>query len=199
MERRIERSRWLQPTQAAEDVLPDQHAAAVHPGRVQFAGVIAVPARIWCCMCRRSNHLFRSTPGTCAVVEPLGPGQVMVVQIRSSGSAALDFQDDARAHGVELGAKLRMPLRAACPGRCRRPRWPPTNSASISTSDLAFAARPGVPGVVVDEDPDAACDAGADSASRRPGKAAGHVAVEVELVAVIEADPRIRVPEHDAS
>lgn len=28
----------------AEDVFPDQHAAAVHPGGVEFVGMIAVPA-----------------------------------------------------------------------------------------------------------------------------------------------------------
>ena len=54
--------------------------------------------------------------------------------------------------------------------------------------------RAGVPRVVVEEDPHAA----RLEVARRARARSGHVAVLVELVALVDPDHRVRVPEHDA-
>ena len=62
---------------------------------------------------------------------------------------------------------------------------------------LAFAPRAGVPGIVVNIDPGAAFLDRGDGASQA-GQSARHVAIEIELIAVVHADARVGVPEHEA-
>ena len=62
---------------------------------------------------------------------------------------------------------------------------------------LWLPARPGVPRVVVNEDFHVAAVASAAEVAQAV-QAARHVAVEIELVAVVHANPRIGVPEHKA-
>ncbi len=61
---------------------------------------------------------------------------------------------------------------------------------------LRFPACPRIPGIVVDEHADAPLVEGATELPQ-PSQTAGHVTVEIELIAVVKADPRIRVPQDD--
>lgn len=141
-----DRSRSLQPTQYAEDVLPYHDARAVHParearrcGRRPSGGSGAAYA------C--SSHLFRSTPVCWAVVEVLRPGGMVVVNSLDR-QRDLAFEDHAWPCRVEL-------LRGTPPRSMVSRKTPSTwnlrtRSTIASRSGFPSLVGAGVPGVVVD-------------------------------------------------
>ena len=147
--------------------------------------------RVWWSMWRCSNQRARSTPGT-ALSENHCAHERWWSQTRASGSVdspssaipgrtAVERRPEARLgflHRVEedaVGSEVAHELRDRDVVRDR------------------LAARPDVPGVVVDEDAQAArlqlVDQLADPR---------HVAVEVELVPLVDPDHGVGVPEDDA-
>ncbi len=63
MDRRIERSRGLQPTQVPKTFSQTSMPLPFIQAMCSSAVWSRSQRRIWCIMCRRSNHLFQSTPG----------------------------------------------------------------------------------------------------------------------------------------
>ena len=173
-----------------EDVLPDEDADAVQPRAVQLLGVVAVPAA------RVVEHVPLLEPARAqhardgAVGEPLCPREVVVGGARER-QRRLALERDPRLDTVERGPQARLRLlhrveedavHAEVGDELRdreivRDRLPP---------------RADVPGVVVDE------DAQAERLELRDELAdPGDVAVVVELVAIVDTDHGICVPEHD--
>ena len=90
----------------AEDVLPNHHPAAIHPGGMQLARVIMVPAADLVLHVAPFKPLVAQDAGRVTVVKPLRPRGVMVVDILQR-QRVLAFQNDARSGRVETYAQVR--------------------------------------------------------------------------------------------
>ena len=175
----------------AEDVLPDEHPDAVQPGAPELLGVVAVPAS------RVVQHVALLEPprpqhaGDAAVGEPLRPREVVVVDARQR-EGRLALEADSRPRGVDGRAEAGQRLLHRVEEHAVRVE-PADEIAGRRRVVVRLAPRADVPRVVVDEHADAALVEGGDELADP-----GHVAVEVELVPLVDPDQRVGVPEDDA-
>jgi len=133
--------------------------------------------------------------GRFAVVEPLRPGGVMIVDVLER-QRPFSLQNHPGPRPVEPAAEFAGPL----VHRVEK------DAVGLDSGDqfgqhlqivLWLPARPGVPRVVVNEDFHVAAVASAAEVAQAV-QAARHVAVEIELVAIVHANPRIGVPQDEA-
>ena len=173
----------------AEDNLPDHHPDAVQPGRSQLLAVVAVPAADVMLQVPALEPVRPQHPRRVGVGEPLRPGEG-VVGDPVGGELGLPLQSDPRTSGVQGGDEVGVGLSEGVE----------EDPVRAETADhrrefggvRPAAAGPGVPGVVVDEDVDAG------GPQLRGGLGEPGDLVEVPLVAVVDADHRVGVPQHDA-
>ena len=155
----------------AEDVFPDHHAAAVHPGRVQFAGVVVSPAADLVLHVAAFEPLVPQHAGHLAVARNAAPtrrGDRRFVP----AAARLRLRGSRRAARRRAWRGTRLRPGSWCRGRCR-PRRAPGPSRPAVHVGLVLAPRAAVPGIVVDVDLHAALLAGMDHiAHARPGRRA---------------------------
>ena len=129
--------------------------------------------------------------GHVAVREPLRPRE-MVVADPPERERRLALERDAGPGRVDRAPKLRPRLLHRVEEHAVDPEVGHQRGDRLLVGD-GLAARADVPRVVVDEDPQAARPEPVDERVQL-----GHVAVEVELVARVDPDHGIRMPEHDA-
>ena len=127
------------------------------------------------------------------VSKPLCPGRMVVVDTRQR-QGAFTFQNDTWPSRVErraeLGCTLVHRVQKDAIGVDRR-----DEVCQCLQIAATFAPRAGVPRVVVDEDAHATRMA-ATTQIAQARQTAGHVPIEVKLIPLVDADPRIGVPQY---
>lgn len=178
----------------AKDIFPDEDAGAVYPGGMEFTGVVGVPAVDEVELVAGFEPFIAEDARCMGIGEPLGPGEVVCGDV-FYGQGEFTFEDGAGFGGLELAGEAGVPVGHGIE----------EDAVGIESLEhegqgfgvgAGFALGSGIPGVVIDEDAGIGVVALADEFTEAED-AAGHIAIEVELVTGVGADAGVGVPEDD--